>query len=92
MATLFAVYHGDSISDFTNSIREVSNSLNILYMFIYTCLFAMAVYNFFTSVIGDSWIKVKFIIILIIDFRQSKKEKRIKLLKNNNKFNWKHKI
>ena len=53
--SLFAIYHGDSISDILTDVKEVSNDLSILVIMAYTFLFAMAVYNFFTSVIGITW-------------------------------------
>ncbi|KAL4445192.1 hypothetical protein ABPG74_022005 [Tetrahymena malaccensis] len=59
MTTLFATYHGDQISDFMNSIKELSSPLEQMYMLLYTMLFAMAVYNFFTSTIGLAWEEIK---------------------------------
>ncbi|KAL4497039.1 hypothetical protein ABPG72_002195 [Tetrahymena utriculariae] len=59
LTTLFATYHGDQVSDFMNSIKELSSPLEQLYMLIYTMLFAMAVYNFFTSTIGLAWEEIK---------------------------------
>lgn len=53
--TLFAIYHGDQISDFMFSITDITTQpLHSLYIISFTMLFAMFVYNMFTSVIGET--------------------------------------
>ncbi|KRX09263.1 hypothetical protein PPERSA_05932 [Pseudocohnilembus persalinus] len=53
--TLFSIYHGDMISDFMYSVTDITESpLHSLYIISFTMLFAMFVYNMFTSVIGET--------------------------------------
>lgn len=59
MTTLFATYHGDEISSFMNSINEFETPLSQFYIVCFTILFAMAVYNFFTSSLRLVWDEIK---------------------------------
>lgn len=52
---LFAIYHGDSIAQFVTDPLFFSNPVNEITIMVYTMLSAMAIYNFFTSVIGVQW-------------------------------------
>lgn len=53
--SLFSIYHGDMVSDFMYSINDVTeNPLHLIYITSYTMVFAMFVYNMFTSVIMET--------------------------------------